>query len=151
MSLVAITVTLTLTWGPAGITSTRLDVNPLIAVPFNLPESVPAMTLPGVLLYKPERSRPNNLGGIRTTYSALSLPWTIPHELHHFRQEAALGPWFWVAYAATVGRAFEPYDPLDRRPPQNWSNAWMPPPSMTDDYPLLRFDAHGAHLLPGYF
>ncbi|HKI57716.1 MAG TPA: hypothetical protein VKA00_00685 [Trueperaceae bacterium] len=133
------TLTLHLTLGR--ITSATLDVNPLVAVPAPL-GGTGGVSLPGVMLYKPPHAGP-----------AVPFRAITRHELHHYRQEAALGPWFWVAYALTGGRAFEPTQQYGVVAKQSWTDAWKPPPSDEDNFPLFRVrwnDGLSLSVLPGY-
>lgn len=119
----------------------RLDVSPQFGVPLPLMQwsrgTFDAVTLPGVTFYDPNAPL--------LDYSASRL---FPHELHHWEQQKALGPWFWAAYALSGGSVFEPHFATIEG--QGWTGTWMPPTDMRDDYPIFRIGSGGFHAFPGY-
>ena len=133
-----------------------LDIDPTFGVPVSsLPNRASAMTLPGMVLYQDAPW----MEGYRDHLP--SDPHLLRHELEHVDQQSALGPAFWLAYAATGGRAFEPYDPLARWLPSNtgnydhdFSDVWTAPPEMVGNYPLFRISRRGDEtkyqFMPGY-
>lgn len=157
MDLLSLALSLALPMDGARFTGDyTLDITPTFGVPVqSLPMDAIATTLPGAVFYVDEPW----LRG--TEYHLESNPHLLRHELTHVDQQTALGPAFWLAYAATAGRAFEPYDPLARWLPSStgnhrhdFSDAWTPPPEMEGNYPLFRIaregDEHRLQLLPGY-
>lgn len=136
----------------------QLDINPVFAVDARLSQwGAAGTTLPGLVLLDQEGlARLESWGETRTE--------VIRHELMHTEQQAALGPGFWVAYALTAGRPFEPYDPLEwfvgiaaaptEYKPNEYGQMWMPEPEERQRYPLLRLARRGGtgsiELLPGY-
>jgi hypothetical protein len=141
-----------------------MDVNPVFGVPISSSKwGAAATTIPGAVLYDPI-----NAG---TEYDPYSNPYVMRHELAHAEQQAALGPGFWLAYGATGGRAFEPYDPLHDSYPLTFANSkvgsegvgpeahnmdrtWMPEDEQRQQYPLFRVEKSGGstslHFMPGY-
>lgn len=151
--LLSIYVSLTITFGPP-ITAT-LDVNPtfIVEAPVErvlggLGTRVHAVTLPHLILIDPY---------VNTDYSYDERRLLINEEIIHSQQWSALGPWFPVSYAATLGRAFEPYDPLNMEGysivrDQDPSRMWIPSPELVQRCPLLRIGSErGFQLLPCWF
>jgi len=117
-----------------------LSVSPQVAVPVSVGEVNEAITLPFVTFY-----RPFHFG-----YPGALAPWRdmlFDHEVQHYRQERALGPWFWLSYAATLGQPFEPDQSTGWA---EWNDAWLPPPSMEASYPFVRISGSGVEFMPGY-
>lgn len=87
-------------------------------------------------------------------YERVSRDLILREELLHTEQISALGPGFFLAYAGTLGEAFEPYSPRDDDVAFDWDNMWLPGPELAGSCPLfrLRFDAGAseASLLPCY-
>lgn len=140
MKLLAISIVLTIHVGGTW----QLDVSPQIGVPAPLPAGW-ALTVPGLTIYNP------------TAQYVAPDPFPLPagpslwdHEEHHWRQQLALGPWFWAAYLLSAGSVFEPYAPLDGDAWRGWQGVWMPSQSQLDNFPLFRIGSAGFQVLPGY-
>lgn len=133
MSLAALTLALTIPLGNPG--AWVLDINPVLQIDTpSAHREWAGLALPGLILINPDSYAPPG--------------WAVQHELTHQRQMAALGPWFWGVYAATLGRALEPYDPLNPAIRPGW--AWLPPPGMTRACPLARLTQAGVQFEPCY-
>ena len=147
ISLLAITVTLTLNFGAPASATWSLDVTPVVLV-----RADPARIIPGVLASSPIPRvviiRPQGFTD-PGYYSS-----TVSHELVHQRQMDALGPWFYVAYAATLGRPFEPRgnlpqatDPMDLYEP-DLGTMWQPSQRLAARCPMLRIGSAGTAFEP---
>lgn len=160
MSFVAITVTLTLTFGGGRVAQAYLDVNPVFAVQadyVHLPGGIlpsgfasgSAGTTVGDVIFvnQPalrvsERSEP----GYRLRF------WR--EEIEHTRQWSALGPFFPLHYLMSRGQPFEPYplhDLVDYAPEQyDLGATWHPSDKQSRRCPALRIGLidRGSSLYP---
>lgn len=68
----------------------------------------------------------------------------LQEEYTHTRQMAALGPGFFVAYAATWGQPFEPYNPRDLAN-RSYSLQRMWHPKDANRCPMFDFGSDGIH------
>jgi len=112
-----------------------LDISPTFSI--NAPTSLwgaSATALPGVVLEDPR-------------WNMLDREDILREELMHGKQQRALGPGFWPAYALTAGHPFEPYL-------GGSSTMWMPNESIAETFPIFRIRREGgrvkANFMPGY-
>lgn len=146
--LYAITLTLSVSLSGFTPTSAQLDVDPVFRL--SRPPIVSAAAFPrqGMalphLIYVNEGRIPAEIGDAAVTRE----------EYLHTRQMSALGPAYFLGYAATAGRAFEPYDPWSYDPQSYHHDAmWLPTDEEARRCPLLRLRVGGggsASVLPCY-
>lgn len=159
MKLLALTLTITLHFssplgGAAGwhMDSWSFDATPQVAVPLNVSLFRSCdFTLPGVTFYAPYNECYVDGTSNQAAPANSAASWS--HELHHYRQQMYLGPWFWVAYTGTLGRVFEPYDRWPTYHWISWQEAWMPSESVVpvQNYPMFRVSSdRGFQIFPGY-
>lgn len=153
MSVAAVFVALTLHLSGPKVTGWSLDITPVVEVtadynklPFFPASSGGLSPVPGLILISPQ-----------TVWAERFWPGTtanfVREELRHQQQMQALGPWFYVAYAATAGKPFEPYAyaPVDYY--HSWADLsamWMPPPALQRRCPVFRITDHSASFMPCY-
>jgi len=152
LSLLALAISLKIPTDSPGNMS--LDISPQFGIEAPIRQFIGtgAITLPGVTLIDPNSYSQSDTPGLAPVKSTSQE--IMSHELHHWGQQRALGPWFWPSYAASGGTAFEPYNIMDPSQPQNWNNAWAPSQSMEDNYPVFRVNFNNGtpnfSLFPGY-
>lgn len=131
-------------------TLVTLDVNPTFIVNAPIRDVLPApgedvwfnaVTLPHLILLDESAMR---------TPGERAL--VLREEALHAEQWSALGPTYPIAYALTLGRAFEPYDLLEVRQHgyQNpdFNRMWQPTPTLAQRCPLIRINNNGLSILP---
>ena len=165
MTLLSFYIALTFPINNGSFTGTYyLDINPLIGVYVDSWNFNTATTIPGFVFFGPQTEKRNlKTGFYLKIYEELGID-NLRHEMAHSRQQAALGPAFWLSYAATLGRPFEPYDSFLHLGLAPFSvgfqvfteeDMWMPSPEMEQAYPLFRLtferEAATLELLPGYY
>jgi|SRR5690625_1169402 len=148
----SIYVTLVITLSPVTV---ELDINPTFLVDLPINNVLPApddsagfhgFTLPHLIILDEST--------IVNSYTRARL---LEEELTHAKQWSALGPWYPIAYAATLGRPFEPYDPVDYwltgvTPVPDNSTMWVPDVNLAQRCPLLRLSSvDGFKVLPCWF
>lgn len=160
MSFVAITLTLTLTFGGGQLDQAYLDVNPVFAVhtdyasllggilPSSYASGFAGTTVGNVIfvndpvLEAADRADPG--------YG----PRFWREELEHTRQWSALGPFFPALYAASEGQPFEPYPIRDLKDytsdEYDFAAMWQPTRRESERCPAVRFGLwnHGSELYP---
>lgn len=144
----SIAVTLSVTLAGFTPTSAQLDVDPVFRLahpPLVSAAAFPrqGMALPHMIFVNEDRI-PAEIGSVAVTRE----------EILHTRQMSALGPAYFLSYAATAGRAFEPYDPLDYDVHEYHHEAmWTPTEEEARRCPLVRLRIGGggsASVLPCY-
>lgn len=143
MNLISFTITVTLTF--ISPEDWRLTVNPTWLVNAPVVEYLPAagLALPHVAFL--------DLDYVPRTM----LPYFVREEMIHTEQWSSLGPNFLIAYVSTLGRPFEPYDPVYsllgiEREGYNLDNMWVPPREMVNNCPLILLTPRYISFLPCY-
>lgn len=140
-----------------------LDINPVVGIHMPTWEYNTAITFPGVIFYGTQLEFRKSGDIYYYKHHTQLSENTLRHELAHSRQQAALGSAFWLAYAATIGRPFEPYDSflhigLASHPfgvqVFTEDSVWMPESEMEQTYPLFRLtyekEFATIEMFPGY-
>lgn len=134
MDLIAIAFALTIPLAPVS-EPIVFDVTPFVAIEVPQITSRPYATSLGPLLLYNEFSQ----GESMYDYVGISGYNMVHHELKHWRQQASLGPIFWIVYAMTMGEVFEPYSPIDLFAPLDFGKVYHPPPEDFGNFPFFRF------------
>lgn len=139
MTLVSFAITVTLSFFSAG--DWELTVNPELFIDAPVGSLIPvsAIALPNLVILDGNHIEPD-------VYK-----YVIIEETAHLRQWGALGIYFVPAYAATLGRAFEPYDPVVEWSPgvrNDLRDMWIPTKEQASRCSMFRIKPHTFTFMP---
>lgn len=145
----SIVVSLSITFGSPSGAEFELTINPTLLIDAPLTRVMPstsgqgeywAVTLPHLILIDETAVPPAERARL------------LREESTHAEQWTALGPWYPIVWAFTLGEALEPYSPREfyhtGEMHLDWNRMWTPDEQLAQRCPLLRVANHNLSLLP---